>query len=114
MANFTPATATVNATLSVIADGNPDQVVLQASFRNQGNGTAARTVVDTVTITTASGANDVTLAAPIMVGDIQGNSSVAVALNVSWPTTDNKITLTLHYTANGGALQNTQKFNLFR
>jgi Divergent InlB B-repeat domain len=114
VANFVAAAPNVNATMSTISDNNPALVTLQAAFRNLGNGTAAGVAIDTITIATTSGTGSVTTLAPIAVGDIQGNGTVNVPLTITWPTTANRIALTLHYTGNNGAFQSSQKFNIFR
>ncbi len=114
VANFVAAAPDINITLSAIPGTNSSQVLRQAAFRNSGKGPATGVTIDGATIVATSGTGKVTMTVPIAVGDIPANSTATVPLTIAWPVTATKITLTLHYTGNGGALQNTQQFNLSR
>lgn len=113
VANFTPGAPRINVTGTVIDDSSQN-VALTLALNNTGSGAAANVQVTmTVSVLTGSG----TVLPPVSIpaiATIQGQSSASLPIVLNWPTTANRIRLTVSSVANGGAYQASQILSLFR
>ena len=113
-ANFAPAAPRITVTAQTINDSNPSSAGLSLNLTNSGLG-AASLVTLTVSATTLMGSGTVADSLPIpIVTSLQPGASASVPVTLNWPSTANRIKLSVTITANSGAYQGTQALYIFR
>ena len=113
-ANFAPATPHLTFTATVISDSDPNSVQLSLGLNNTGLGAIAGLSL-TVTESVITGSGTVTDPTPLSpIASLAGGSAISVPLALNWPSTANRIRLTVSYTANGGTYHGSQVLSVFR
>ena len=113
-ANFATAVPHITFTGTVISDSDPSVVQLSLGINNTGLGAAGSLNV-TLSPTVLTGSGTVTNTTPITaIASLAGGTSMAAPLTFNWPTTANRIRVTVIFSANNGAYQGSQTLTIFR
>jgi hypothetical protein len=113
IANFAPATPHLTFSATVIADSDPSAVQLSLGLNNTGVG-AITGLSLTLNASQIGGSVPVSNTTALTPLSVAGGSSIAVPLTFNWPSTANRIRLTVSYTGNGGTSQGSQVLSIFR
>ena len=113
-ANFAAATPHLAFTATVIADGDPNSVQLSLGLNNTGSGaiTGLTLTLTQAPLTGSDSITDATPPSPIAI--LAGGTTTAVPLTFNWPSTTNRIRLTVNYSGNGGTYHGSQVLSVFR